>query len=174
MPDIPVPAVDNDETALGMKEYEIKYKEAPPVLPDPVPSPPLPPAVLCHSSHSCKLNKKYFNKDNMTMASVNMAAAYKQLDPEAKLKIIQYGYEEHINLLQGLDWKKSVILLTQSSTSPEVKHFVSAMEKYEYPFSEHLDYFHPLVLAAKLADSDTPTWKQATRGSNAEGFWEAM
>eukprot|EP00957_Ditylum_brightwellii_P155922 11869000-Ditylum_brightwellii.AAC.1 len=48
------------------------------------------------------------------------------------------------------------------------------MEKYEGPFSEHLDYFHPLALAAKLAESDILTWKQATRGSNTEGFWEAM
>eukprot|EP00957_Ditylum_brightwellii_P116455 8883233-Ditylum_brightwellii.AAC.1 len=195
MPEIPVPTVDNDETALDLKEYEIKYKAAPPVLHDPVPSPPLPPAVLCYSSCPYKLNKKYFYKDNVTMTSANMAAAYNQLDPEIKLKMIQFpnspccfniaaseeklnrhrsGYEEHIDLIQGLDWKKSADLLTQSSTSPEVKHFFSAMKKYEDPFLKHLDYFHPLALAAKLADSDTPTWKQATRGSNAGGFWEAI
>eukprot|EP00957_Ditylum_brightwellii_P065139 4940734-Ditylum_brightwellii.AAC.1 len=47
---------------------------------------------------------------------------------EEKLNCSRSGYEEHIDLLQGLDWKKSVALLTQSSTSPEVKRFFSAME----------------------------------------------
>eukprot|EP00957_Ditylum_brightwellii_P115831 8835688-Ditylum_brightwellii.AAC.1 len=60
------------------------------------------------------------------MASANMATAYNQLDPETKLKMIQFpnfpccfniatskeklnhrrsGYEEHMDLVQGLDWK---------------------------------------------------------------------
>eukprot|EP00957_Ditylum_brightwellii_P000751 59028-Ditylum_brightwellii.AAC.1 len=73
-----------------------------------------------------------------------------------------------MDLVQGLDWKQSVSLLTQSSTSLEVQHFFSAMEQYQDPFSEHLDYLHHWAFAAKLADSDTPTWKQATRGSNAD------
>eukprot|EP00957_Ditylum_brightwellii_P165843 12626630-Ditylum_brightwellii.AAC.1 len=90
MPEIPVPTVNNDKTALGSKEYEIKYKEAPPVLPESVPSPPLSPVVLCCSSCPCKLNMKYFNEDNVTMASAKMAAAYKQLDPDTKLKMIQF------------------------------------------------------------------------------------
>eukprot|EP00957_Ditylum_brightwellii_P116681 8900293-Ditylum_brightwellii.AAC.1 len=48
------------------------------------------------------------------------------------------------------------------------------MEQYHDPFLEHLDYLHPLAFAAKLAESDTPTWKQTTKGSNTDGFWEAM
>eukprot|EP00957_Ditylum_brightwellii_P151584 11543938-Ditylum_brightwellii.AAC.1 len=69
-----------------------------------------------------------------------MAATYDNLDPETKLKMIQFsnslcyfniaasdeklncrrsGYDNHIDLLQGLDWKKSVAFLTQSSISPE-------------------------------------------------------
>eukprot|EP00957_Ditylum_brightwellii_P044017 3340680-Ditylum_brightwellii.AAC.1 len=75
-----------------------------------------------------------------------------------------------MDLAQGLDWKQSVALLTQSSTSPKMQHFFSAMEQYQDLFLEHLDYFHPLAFAAKLADSDTPIWKKATRGSNADGF----
>eukprot|EP00957_Ditylum_brightwellii_P082069 6240755-Ditylum_brightwellii.AAC.1 len=118
-----------------------------------------------------------------------MAAAYDQLDPETKLKMIQFpnspcyfniatskeklnhrmsGYEERMDLVQGLDWKQSVSLLTQSSTFPEVQCFFSVREQYQDPFLEHLDHLHPLAFAAKLADFDTPTWKQATRGSNAD------
>eukprot|EP00957_Ditylum_brightwellii_P129199 9854213-Ditylum_brightwellii.AAC.1 len=129
------------------------------------------------------------------MAAANMAPAYDQLDPETKLKMIKLpnspccfniamseeklnccrsGYEEYMDLVQGLEWKQLVSFLTQSSTSPEVLCFFSAMDKYQDPFLEHLYYIHPLALAAKLADSDTPTLKQATRGSNADGFWEAM
>eukprot|EP00957_Ditylum_brightwellii_P135121 10301854-Ditylum_brightwellii.AAC.1 len=59
MPDTLVPPVEDDATVLGMQEYELKYKKAPPVLPDPVPCLPLPPTVLCCSSCLCKLNIKY-------------------------------------------------------------------------------------------------------------------
>eukprot|EP00957_Ditylum_brightwellii_P135122 10301854-Ditylum_brightwellii.AAC.2 len=73
------------------------------------------------------------------MASTNMAAAYDHLDPETKLKMIQFlnspccfniatseeklnccrfCYDKHMDLVQGLDWKQSAALLTQSSTSP--------------------------------------------------------
>eukprot|EP00957_Ditylum_brightwellii_P130827 9979786-Ditylum_brightwellii.AAC.1 len=90
MPDTPVPPVKDDATVLGMHDYEMKYKEAPPLLPDPVPSSPLPPAVLCHTTCHRKLNIKYGFEDNVNMASDNMAAAYDQLDPKTKLKIIQF------------------------------------------------------------------------------------
>eukprot|EP00957_Ditylum_brightwellii_P074281 5644103-Ditylum_brightwellii.AAC.2 len=64
LPDTPVPPVEVDATVLGTQEYELKYKEAPRVLPDPVPSLPLPPAVLCCSICPCKLNIKYGFEDN--------------------------------------------------------------------------------------------------------------
>eukprot|EP00957_Ditylum_brightwellii_P025385 1920279-Ditylum_brightwellii.AAC.1 len=89
MPDTPVPLAKDDATVLGMQEYELKYKEALPVLSDPVPCLPLPPAVLCHSSRPCKLNIKNGFEDNVNITSANMAAAYDQLDPETKLKMTQ-------------------------------------------------------------------------------------
>ena len=48
------------------------------------------------------------------------------------------------------------------------------VEQYEDPISDFLDDTHPLMLAAKLNDQDSPKWKEATRGENAEGFWQAM
>eukprot|EP00957_Ditylum_brightwellii_P048225 3659563-Ditylum_brightwellii.AAC.1 len=38
MPNTPVPSIKDDATVLGTQDYELKYKEAPLVLPDHVPS----------------------------------------------------------------------------------------------------------------------------------------
>eukprot|EP00957_Ditylum_brightwellii_P079872 6075090-Ditylum_brightwellii.AAC.1 len=48
------------------------------------------------------------------------------------------------------------------------------MEHHKDPVTGELDYFHPLAFAAKLNDVDNPNWFQATRGSNSNGFWEAI
>eukprot|EP00957_Ditylum_brightwellii_P089040 6780693-Ditylum_brightwellii.AAC.1 len=48
------------------------------------------------------------------------------------------------------------------------------MEQYEDPLSGHLDYFYPIASVAKLKDSNTLNWSQATRGRNSKGFWESM
>eukprot|EP00957_Ditylum_brightwellii_P066341 5035983-Ditylum_brightwellii.AAC.1 len=83
-----------------------------------------------------------------------MAADYGNLDPEIKLKMIEFSnslccfniaaseeklnchrssYEGHIDCLQGLDWKKLVALLMQSSTSPEVKLFFLPWRNMKIP-----------------------------------------
>ena len=41
------------------------------------------------------------------------------------------------------------------------------------PFSDTLEAWHPLALAAKLNDADNPTWEEAMNGPHAEGFWDA-
>eukprot|EP00957_Ditylum_brightwellii_P195020 14859271-Ditylum_brightwellii.AAC.1 len=140
---------NDDEIALDNQEYEGKYKEAPPVSTDFTHSPPLPSTFCCQSNCPCKLNK------NILITTLS-------------------GYEDHINLLQGLDWNTPVSLLSQCTTSPEVHLFFAAVEQYEDPLLRHLDYFHPLILDAKLNNSDTLTWSQATRESHPKGFWEPM
>ena len=43
-----------------------------------------------------------------------------------------------------------------------------------YDFDEGtIESWHPLALAAKANDADTPNWNQAMNGPNAEGFWKA-
>ena len=39
--------------------------------------------------------------------------------------------------------------------------------------SNTLKGWHPMALAAKANDADTPNWNEAMNGPNAEGFWKA-
>jgi hypothetical protein len=48
------------------------------------------------------------------------------------------------------------------------------MENYEDPTTKTIEEFHPLALATKAADEDTPNWTKAINGPNSEGFWEGM
>eukprot|EP00957_Ditylum_brightwellii_P051539 3907989-Ditylum_brightwellii.AAC.1 len=82
--------------------------------------------------------------------------------------------EEHYNLLQDLDWKSSLSLLTQSANLPQTQHFFAAIDHFDDPLTGYIDSLYLPALASQIADSDIPTWGKAIRGRNVEGFWEAM
>ena len=64
--------------------------------------------------------------------------------------------------------------MSTSSTSETSKQFFSAIDHYQDPSSNLLDDYHPLALAAKASDADSPKWFEATKGDNSDGFWKAM
>eukprot|EP00957_Ditylum_brightwellii_P062592 4750465-Ditylum_brightwellii.AAC.1 len=167
-----------DDLEAEAQEYKAKYQEP---LPPSAPtfSPPLP--LSCHcSSQPCKLNKKYFNEDNINL----VAHQYNSLDNDACLNMIHLppnpccynihtaeeklnqrhtGLDEHYDLLQDLDWKSSFSILGQSASSLQMQHFFAVIDHYNNPLvTGCLDSLHPHDLAAQIADSDTPTWGKAT------------
>ena len=84
------------------------------------------------------------------------------------------GNDVLVQHLQNLDWSSSISALMSKAQSRESKNLFRLIEQHEDPISNTLDESHPLILAAKLNDEDTPRWREATSGENADGFWEAM
>ena len=71
--------------------------------------------------------------------------------------------------LQGLEWTQ----LMSDMRSPQGKRVMLEIVKECDPLNKTLESWHPMALAAKDNDADTPNWNQAMNGPNAQGFWEA-
>ena len=130
---------------------------------------------------SRKTRKRFFNsatfdiiKDHTNGDTAAVPTFYNFTQAEGALKRKYTGFDRLDEKLQQLDWESSMSALASSTTSFESKQLFNLMEQYEDPVSDFLDDTHPLMLAAKLNDMDTPRWKEATSGENAEGFWQAM
>ena len=125
--------------------------------------------------------KKFFNAETYNAIkdheSVDLSAIpqfYNVSQAEGAMKKKHTGFDRLDERLQQLDWDTSMSALAASTSSFESQQLFNLVEQYEDPISDFLDDAHPLMLAAKLNDQDTPRWKEATRGENAEGFWQAM
>ena len=81
--------------------------------------------------------------------------------------------DRHHEYIQTLDWKTSIATLASTALSTQSQMAFATMEHLESP-SGILDNGHPLILAAKSHDEDTPRWFEATTGEHREGFWDAM
>ena len=71
--------------------------------------------------------------------------------------------------LQGLEWTQ----LMSDMRSPQGKRVMLEIVKECDSLNKTLESWHPMALAAKANDADTPNWNQAMNGPNAQGFWEA-
>ena len=149
--------------------------------PEALETPPTPESR--RSSRPRRLNKKYFNDDyiNHTLANLIDKIDLKKWPQfytyQASNASLRQKYtmadrlQEH---LQGLDWGESIAALTISSTSRRAQKTFASMESLEDPHTRTLDEGHPLILAAKATDQDSPRWFEATTGEHKEGFWDAM
>ena len=71
--------------------------------------------------------------------------------------------------IQGLEWSP---VITDLKTVQAKQVLLTML--HEYDIDNHtLEQWHPMALAAKANDADTPNWNQAMNGPNADGFWEA-
>jgi hypothetical protein len=71
--------------------------------------------------------------------------------------------------LQGLNWTPDHHNIT---LQPSKLIMFQMLKHYNYD-ERTLEQWHPMALAAKANDADTPTWNEAMNGPYAEGFWEA-
>ena len=86
-------------------------------------------------------------------------------NPNAKIRAgtLESGF------IQGLEWTTTI----DSLRTDDAKRVMLQM-LHEYDYEEGtLEQWHPMALAAKANDADTPNWNQAMNGPFAEGFWEA-
>ena len=154
-------------------------------LPSPLSSPAHePPVIKTRSGRVRKLNKKFFGDefsnfhfgpdDCANLDLSNLQHFYHADRAQQELKRKYTKLDRHLEYLQGLDWDTSINALAASSTSFESQQFFTMLESYADPSTGILEEGHPLALASKVADSDTPRWKEALYGDNSEGFWEAM
>ena len=72
--------------------------------------------------------------------------------------------------LQGLNW---TTVLSDLKSPDSKRVMLEMLHSYD---AEHgtLEQWHPMALAARANDADTPNWNEAMNGPNAEGFWEAI
>ena len=188
-PPLPDPGNSNIKLEVNPETIDIIDDEPPPVQACPEPPfdpPPLePPTVVIDNDRSTRtqyklqpcrqLNTKYHNDDLINKASNESISGFLTVDESEGALCQKYnGYDRHNEFLQNLDWKDSIAVLARDTTSFQTQQFFTAIEHHQDPITGDLDEFHPLALAAKANDANTPNWFQATMGSNSDGFWEAM
>ncbi len=72
--------------------------------------------------------------------------------------------------LHSLNWNKPLREFNSNDSRRLLAHVESSMD----PIYGTQEDSHPLMLAARMNDEDTPTFEQATNGPHREKLWEAM
>ena len=163
-------------------------QRAPSSMPTPTSRPSVSPSTVPseqtrRSSRPRQLNKKYFNDDFVNHALANPLDSidlnkwpqfYTYQSATENLRRKHTSGSRFQEYIHGLDWDESIAGLAASAVNVQAQHTFAAMETLEDTSTGILDEGHPLILAAKSNDEDSPRWFEATKGEHHEGFWNAM
>ena len=132
---------------------------------------PKPPTVIRRSTRTTR-NPQYANTQPSGRALVlqhNLEQHYMYHAGGIPSRKIRAGSLE-MAYIQGLKWTNNV----QDARSNAAQRVLVSMQQSQDPITRLQEDWHPLALAVKANDPDTPTWHEAMNGPFKEGFIEAI